>query len=40
MGQNILKKEEQVFRYNIGQVGGQKQIGIKKVIVDGGRTAI
>jgi hypothetical protein len=24
MGQNILKKEEQVFRYNIGQVGGQK----------------
>ena len=40
IGQSILKKEEQVFLYNIGQVGGQEQPRIKKVIVDGGRTAI
>jgi NAD(P)-dependent dehydrogenase (short-subunit alcohol dehydrogenase family) len=40
VGQSIFKKEEQVFLHNRGQVGGQEQFRIKKVTVDGGRTAI
>jgi len=40
IGQSILKKEEQVFLQNSGQVQGQEQFRIKKVAVDGGRTAI
>jgi NAD(P)-dependent dehydrogenase (short-subunit alcohol dehydrogenase family) len=40
IGQSILKKEEQVFLRNSGQVQGQEQFRIKKVAVDGGRTAI
>jgi len=40
VGQNILKKEEQVFPQNRGQVAAQEQFRIKKVVVDGERTAI
>lgn len=40
IGQSVLKKEEQVFLHNRGQVGGQEQFRIKKVTVDGGHTAI
>jgi NAD(P)-dependent dehydrogenase (short-subunit alcohol dehydrogenase family) len=40
VGQNILKKEEQVFPQNRGQVEAHEQFMIKKVAVDGERTAI
>ena len=41
IGQSIFKKErEQVFLHTRGQVGGQEQFRIKKVTVDGERTAI
>ena len=40
VGQSILKKEEQIFLQNRGQVGGQEQLGIKKLAVDGESTAI
>jgi NAD(P)-dependent dehydrogenase (short-subunit alcohol dehydrogenase family) len=40
VGQNILKKEEQVFPQNRDQVEAQEQFMIKKVAVDGERTAI
>ena len=39
-GQSILKKEEQVFPQNRGQVAAHDQFRIKKVAVDGERTAI
>jgi NAD(P)-dependent dehydrogenase (short-subunit alcohol dehydrogenase family) len=40
VGQSILKKEEQVFPQNRGRVAAQDQFRIKKVAVDGERTAI
>ncbi len=42
VGQNIAKKEEQVFPFsqNIDQVAAQEQFRMKKVVVDGERTAI
>jgi NAD(P)-dependent dehydrogenase (short-subunit alcohol dehydrogenase family) len=40
VGQSILKKEEQVFPQNRGQVAAHDQFRIKKVAVDGERTAI
>jgi hypothetical protein len=40
VGQNILKKEEQIFQQNRSQVAIEEQFRIKKVVVDGERTAI
>jgi NAD(P)-dependent dehydrogenase (short-subunit alcohol dehydrogenase family) len=40
VGQNILKKEEQEFPQNRSQVAAEEQFRIKKVVVDGERTAI
>ena len=40
VGQNILKKEEQVFHQNRSQIAVEEQFMIKKVVVDGERTAI
>jgi NAD(P)-dependent dehydrogenase (short-subunit alcohol dehydrogenase family) len=40
VGQNILKEGGQVFPQNRGQVAAQEQFRIKKVVVDGERTAI
>ena len=40
VGQNIIKKEEQEFPQNRRQVAAEEQFRIKKVVVDGERTAI
>ena len=40
VGQNILKKEEQEFPQNRSQVAAEEQFRIKKLVVDGERTAI
>ena len=40
VGQNILKKEEQEFPQNRSQVATEEQFRIKKLVVDGERTAI
>ena len=40
VGQNIIKKEEQEFPQNRSQVAAEEQFRIKKVVVDGERTAI
>ena len=39
VGQNIIKKEEQEFPQNRRQVAAEEQFRIKKVVVDGERTA-
>ena len=39
IGQNIVKKEEQEFPQNRNQVAAEQQFRIKKVVVDGERTA-
>ena len=39
IGQNIVKKEEQEFPQNRNQVAAEEQFRIKKVVVDGERTA-
>jgi hypothetical protein len=38
--QTIFKKEEQVFPQNRVQIAAEKQFRIRKVAVDGERTAI
>jgi NAD(P)-dependent dehydrogenase (short-subunit alcohol dehydrogenase family) len=40
VGQNILKKEDQVFAQNRSQVAAQEQFRIKKIATDGERSAI
>ena len=40
VGQSIVKKEEQVFAQNRGQVAAPDQFRIKKVAIDGERSAI